>query len=55
MPGRYPEIEPYDHGMLEVGGGNLRYRERCGNPDGKPAVILHGAKDATALLYLAGG
>lgn len=38
----YPEIEPYDHGMLDVGDGNRVYWEVCGNPLGKPAVILHG-------------
>jgi proline iminopeptidase len=40
--GLYPEIEPYDHGMLGVGDGNLVYWETCGNPRGKPAVVLHG-------------
>ncbi|MCX4991655.1 MULTISPECIES: prolyl aminopeptidase [unclassified Streptomyces] len=40
--GLYPEIEPYDHGMLDVGDGNRLYWEVCGNPDGKPAVMLHG-------------
>ncbi|GAA4726398.1 prolyl aminopeptidase [Phytohabitans rumicis] len=34
--------EPYDSGMLDVGDGNLVYWETCGNPDGKPAVVLHG-------------
>ncbi len=38
----YPEIEPYDHGMLNVGDGNLIYWETCGNPQGKPAVAIHG-------------
>lgn len=38
----YPEIEPYDHGLLDVGDGNHVYWETCGNPDGKPAVVLHG-------------
>lgn len=28
--------------MLEVGDGNLVYWEACGNPHGKPAVVLHG-------------
>jgi proline iminopeptidase len=42
MAGRYPEIEPYEHGMLDVGDGNRVYWEVCGNPDGKPAVVLHG-------------
>ena len=40
--GLYPEIEPYDHGMLDVGDGNHIYWETCGNPHGKPAVVLHG-------------
>jgi proline iminopeptidase len=40
--GLYPEIEPYDHGMLDVGDGNRVYWEVCGNPRGKPAVVLHG-------------
>ncbi|MFD5471328.1 prolyl aminopeptidase [Streptomyces sp. NPDC127105] len=38
----YPEIEPYDQGMLDVGDGNRVYWEVCGNPRGKPAVMLHG-------------
>jgi proline iminopeptidase len=38
----YPEIEPYDSGMLDVGDGNVVYWETCGNRQGKPAVVLHG-------------
>ena len=38
----YPLIEPYDWGLLDVGDGNLVYWETCGNPDGKPAVMVHG-------------
>jgi len=38
----YPEIAPYEHGMLDVGDGNRVYWETCGNPRGKPAVVLHG-------------
>lgn len=38
----YPEAEPYDHGLLDVGDGNLVYWESCGNPSGKPALVLHG-------------
>lgn len=40
--GLYPEIEPYDHGMLDVGDGNRVHWEVCGNPHGRPAVVLHG-------------
>lgn len=38
----YPPIEPYETGFLEVGTGHRLYWETCGNPDGKPAVALHG-------------
>ncbi|UBU15082.1 prolyl aminopeptidase [Nonomuraea gerenzanensis] len=38
----YPPIEPYDSGLLDVGDGNQIYYEVCGNPDGKPAVMIHG-------------
>lgn len=38
----YPEIEPYETGMLNVGDGHSLYWELTGNPDGKPAVMLHG-------------
>ncbi len=38
----YPEIEPYDSGMLDVGDGVKIYWETSGKPDGKPAVFLHG-------------
>lgn len=38
----YPPIEPYDHGLLDVGDGNRVYWETCGNPDGKPALVVHG-------------
>ncbi len=38
----YPEIEPYDSGMLDVGDGQQVYFETSGNPDGKPVVFLHG-------------
>ncbi len=33
---------PYAHGLLDVGDGNHVYWETCGNPDGKPLVVLHG-------------
>ena len=39
---RFPEIEPFDTGMLDVGDGHRLYWEVSGNPEGKPAVILHG-------------
>lgn len=38
----YPPIEPYRQGMLDTGDGHQIYWEMCGNPNGKPAVFLHG-------------
>ncbi|MDR7085901.1 proline iminopeptidase [Aeromicrobium panaciterrae] len=38
----YPDIEPFDSGLLDVGDGQQIYYEVSGNPDGKPAVYLHG-------------
>jgi proline iminopeptidase len=38
----FPPTVPYDQGMLDAGDGNLVYWETCGNPDGKPALIVHG-------------
>ena len=45
----YPEIEPYDQGLLDVGDGQQVYHEQCGNPDGKPAVFLHGGPGGGAM------
>jgi proline iminopeptidase len=42
----YPPIEPYCTGRLDVGDGHELYWEQCGNPDGKPAVMLHGGPGA---------
>lgn len=42
MEGLYPPIEPYEQGLLDVGDGNHVYWEVCGDPDGKPALVVHG-------------
>ena len=41
-------VEPYEHGMLDVGDGNQVYWEVVGNPDGKPAVFVHGGPGSPA-------
>ena len=38
----YPEIEAHDSGMLRVGDGHALYYDVSGNPDGVPAIFLHG-------------
>jgi hypothetical protein len=39
---RLPAIEPYEHGMLDVGDEQRVYWEVSGSPGGKPTVVLHG-------------
>jgi hypothetical protein len=48
---RYPDIEPYDSGLLDTGDGNLVYRETCGNRDGVPALVTAEAHAAADRLY----
>ncbi|MEZ2219504.1 prolyl aminopeptidase [Rhizobium sp. RCC_161_2] len=38
----YPEIEPYDQGLLDVGDANSVHWMQSGNPNGIPVIILHG-------------
>jgi proline iminopeptidase len=38
----YPAIEPFDTGRLQVDDRHGLYYEQCGNPNGKPVVLLHG-------------
>ena len=38
----FPEPQVYDHGLLDVGEGNLVYWETRGNPHGRPALVVHG-------------
>ena len=42
----YPDIEPYDTGRLAVDARHTLYYEQCGNPQGKPVVLLHGGPGA---------
>ncbi len=42
MDPRFPAIEPYDSAMLDAGDGHRVYWECCGNPNGRPALFLHG-------------
>jgi len=49
---RYRPTEPHDHGVLDVGDGQRLYWEICGNPAGKPAVVLHGGPGSGCSPYL---
>ena len=38
----YPNIEPFSSGLLEVTDSHSIYFEEVGNPNGTPALFLHG-------------
>lgn len=42
----YPELEPFETGMLELDGLHRMYWEQSGNPAGYPVVFLHGGPGA---------
>jgi proline iminopeptidase len=44
----YPPTEPYAQGSMDVGSGHRLYWEECGNPSGKPALVLHGGPGSGA-------
>ena len=52
MRNLYPEIEPFDTGMLKVSDIHNLYYEQSGNPEGKPIVYLHGGPGAGADSYV---
>ena len=41
MKSLYPHIEPFEVNFLEIDDHRIYY-EVCGNPDGKPAIFVHG-------------
>lgn len=42
----FPEIQPYSTGMLKVSPVHSLYYEECGNPLGKPVIMVHGGPGA---------
>ena len=44
----YPAIKPYRSGWLRVSSEHEVYWEECGNPQGKPALFVHGGPGAGA-------
>ncbi|MEW1723717.1 prolyl aminopeptidase [Streptomyces sp. NPDC093109] len=47
----YPPLDPHDQGLLDVGDGNLVHWEVCGNPHGKPALVVHGGPGSGCTPY----
>ncbi len=44
----YPVSAPHDAGILAVGHGHRIHWETCGNPDGKPVLVVHGGPGSGA-------
>lgn len=44
----HPPIGPYDSGWMDTGDGNRVYYEQLGNPQGKPALQVHGGPGSGA-------
>ncbi|RLN71235.1 hypothetical protein BBJ28_00007019 [Nothophytophthora sp. Chile5] len=42
----YPAIQPFNTGMLKVSAVHSLYYEECGNPYGKPVIMVHGGPGA---------
>lgn len=38
----YPPIDPFDQRVIDMGDGHRIYVEQCGNPQGRPVLVLHG-------------
>lgn len=38
----YPPVEPFDQRVIDMGDGHRVYVEQCGNPQGRPVVVVHG-------------
>jgi proline iminopeptidase len=51
MQSLYPPIEPWQTRTVEVDDGHSLYVEECGNPDGIPAVFVHGGPGAGCESY----
>ena len=51
-PRLYPQIEPFRRMTLPVTDGHELYLELCGNPDGAPAIVLHGGPGAGCSTYM---
>ncbi|MFC3126093.1 prolyl aminopeptidase [Pseudoroseomonas globiformis] len=44
----FPDIAPYETGLLPLQGGHVMYWEQVGNPRGRPVLFLHGGPGAGA-------
>lgn len=48
----YPATEPFDRRQIEVDHGHSIYVEQCGNPEGRPVLVLHGGPGGGCSPYM---
>lgn len=48
----YPATEPFDRRVIARGDGHLIYVEQCGNPEGRPVIVLHGGPGGGCSPYM---
>lgn len=48
----HPAVEPYARHEIDVGGGHVLYVEECGNPHGRPVLVLHGGPGGGCSPYM---
>lgn len=48
----YPAADPFARHTIEVSGGHSLYVEECGNPKGRPVVVLHGGPGGGCSPYM---
>ncbi|MDM7459845.1 MAG: alpha/beta fold hydrolase, partial [Paracoccus sp. (in: a-proteobacteria)] len=48
----HPAVEPFARHMIEVPGGHHLYVEECGNPAGRPVIVLHGGPGGGCSPYM---
>lgn len=47
----YPPSEPYETGFLPAAEGHEVFWQQCGNPDGKPLLVVHGGPGSGAAAW----
>lgn len=47
----YPPSEPYETGFLPTAEGHEVFWQQCGNPDGKPLLVVHGGPGSGAAAW----
>ncbi len=50
-PPMFPPAEPFERGLLKASGGHDVFWQQCGNPHGKPLLVVHGGPGSGAAAW----